>query len=365
MITIIGGGVFGLAIGWYLAQAGREVTILEKGEAGRGATWAAAGMLMPWKLSDAFSPALFDLQRASHQQWPAFAETLTTTTGIALDYQTEGRYFVALMDKAVIRLRRQYKFHRELDFDVSWLSGQEVREREPNLGPKVLAAIFTSMAHHVDNRQLALALQTAFEQAGGRLQTQTPVEAVVIEAGQVRGVQLATGLLPSRTVILAAGAWSGQIGGLPEDLRGIVRPRKGQTLTLQMSPDAPLLTQPVLGPVYLVPRSDGRLIVGTTVEREAGFDVRSTVSGVYHILRKACDVVPRVKELPVIEMGAGLRPTGPHRLPVIGPTPIKGLVLATGGHSYGILLTPAAAKAVSHFILRGDVPPLIAPFVPN
>ncbi len=365
MIHIIGGGVFGLAIGWRLAQVGQAVTILEKDQVGRGATWAAAGMLMPWKLSDGFNDALFALQRASHERWPTFAEAVERAGQVELDYQTAGRYFVALMDKAATRLRRQYDFHRHFGFPVEWLSGQAARSREPNLGPRVLAAIYTSLAHHVDNRQLVTALCRAFRQAGGVLHEQTRVVEIVTGAGRVQGVRTATAFLPSDTVILAAGAWSGQIPGLPQDLSGLVRPRKGQTLMLQMSSDEPLLRQPVLGPVYLVPRADGRLVVGTTVEREAGFDNLPTVSGIYHILRKARNMVPRVTELAVVEMSAGLRPTGPARLPVLGPTAVEGLLMATGGHSYGILLTPIVAESISHLALTGQTAPLIAPFRPG
>lgn len=363
MIAIIGGGVFGLAIGWKLAKAGRRVTIFEKGQAGRGATWAAAGMLMPWKLSRSFSQELFDLQRESRRLWPQFASDLIDYANIDIDYQTNGRYFLALMDNAAQRLRRQFEFHRDIGFPVEWLSGDEVREREPYLGPKVVAANFTPMAHSVDNRRLVPALRQAFLRAGGILREQAGVSEILIDQNRVDGIRLAQETIRAETVILAAGAWSGQIAGIPPNLQGIVRPRKGQTLTLQMSPATPLIERPLLGPVYLVPRRDGRLIVGTTVEREAGFDTQPTAGGMFHILRKARNMVPSIDDFPILEIGAGLRPTGPDRLPVLGPTEVEGLVIATGGHSYGILLSPLVAQTICRFVLQEELPPLITPFV--
>lgn len=365
MIAIIGGGVFGLSIGWYLARSGRAVTIFERGRVGQGATWAAAGMLMPWKLSDSFNDDLFALQRDSHQRWPQFAQELSAVSDIPLHYQTDGRFFVALFDNAVQRLERQYHFHHDLGFPVEWLSGDEARQREPNLGPNVLAAIFTPMAHHVDNRNLILALRDAFLAAGGQLREQTDVQELLIADERVHGLRLPGETCPAETVIIAAGAWSGQLPGLPQPLRAVVRPRKGQMVILQMPPDAPLIKQPILGPVYLVPRPDGRLIVGATVEREAGFDARPTVGGVFHILRKALEMVPKIEDLPIIELGAGLRPTGPDRLPVLGPTGVEGLLIATGGHSYGILLSPAVAHAVCQLALTGHTLELVRPFVPK
>lgn len=366
MIAIIGGGVFGLSIGWYLARAGRAVTIFEQGQVGRGATWAAAGMLMPWKLSDNFSLDLFSLQQTSYQQWPEFAQELSAQTGVDLDYQTKGRYFLALMDKAIHRFRRQFDFHQSIDFPVEWLSGQQARQCLPQLGPEVLAAMFCPLGHWVDNRKVVTALRKAYLQAGGVLYEQTTVLEILREGQQVQAVRHVEGVTPAESVIIANGAWSGDlltdVWPISEQQR--VRPRKGQTLILQMTPQQPLVEQSLLGPVYLVPRTDGRLIIGTTVEREAGFNTSPTAAGVYHILRKAMSMVPAIGDLPLIELNAGLRPTAPNRLPVLGPTNIKGLILASGGHSHGILLTPAVAQAISQWVMQGKLLDSIRPFMP-
>lgn len=365
MIAIIGGGIFGLSIGWNLVRAAQPVTIFDQGRVGRGATWAAAGMLMPWKLSSIFSPDLFALQRESHQMWPDFAAEVSTTARAMLEYHQEGRYFLALSDQAQKRLYKQYDFHRQIGFALEWLSADELRAREPHVGPKVQAAVFSSMGHWIDTRQLAEALRSAFLRDGGILREQTAVSEVVHANGRVRGVRAKGELFKAGTVIVAAGAWSRQIAGLPEPLQLAVRPVKGQLVTLQMPQNDPLIRQPMIGPVYLVPRANGRLIVGTTVEREAGFDTQPTVSGVLQILNRAQDVLPAVVQLPIVEVGAGLRPTGPDRLPVLGKTSIAGLLAATGGHSYGILLAPAVARSMTKLVLSGVTPLLIQPFAPE
>jgi glycine oxidase len=361
MIIVIGGGIFGLAIGWSLARAGRPVTLLERDEVGQGATYVAAGMLMPWKLSNSFNQDLFILQWESHQRWPQFAQDLRASAEVNFTYQTDGRYFVALDEKAQKRLQKQYQFHHRLGFSLEWLTSAEARRRESALGPKVQAAIFSPLGHRVDSRRLIVALKQAFLRAGGILREQTPVLDILIEGNRVSGVRLVSETLQAETVILAAGAWSGQLGGLPVSLRSLIQPLKGQTLTLHM-PSGPLLHHPVIGPVYLVPRPDDTLLLGTTVEEEAGFDLQPTVAGVLDILNKAQEIVPGIRELPLINMEAGLRPTGPDRLPVLGPTGVEGLIMASGGHSYGILLAPIVAQAITQLVLTNQMPDLIRPF---
>lgn len=365
-ILIIGGGVFGLTIGWMLARERQSVTVLEQGQAGRGATWAAAGMLMPWKLSDSFSDDLFALQRHSHQLWPVFAADLTRATGIYLAYQTEGRYFISVSEQSARRMRRQFEFHREAGLPVEWLTGDQARQQQPVLGPEVTAAIFSPAGHWIDNRQVVPALREAFLRAGGTLREHIQVKGIIVENNDVRGVHLADGgPIPANTVIVAAGAWSSQLEGLPLLLRDMVHPRKGQMLVLQMDTVSPLVRHNFIGPVYLVPRPDGRLIIGTTVERDAGFNTQPTAGGVFHMLRKARQMVPGVDDLPLKEFSAGLRPTALERLPLLGPTNVNGLLAAMGGHSYGILLAPAVGQAIAHVVLTGEVPDLIAAFVPK
>lgn len=364
MITIIGGGVFGLAIGWYIARSGHNVTIIEQNHVGHGATWSAAGMLMPWRLSTSFNEDLFNLQQKSYQYWPTFVDELTQQTNISIDYLTCGRYFIATTPKAVERLRWQYQFHQKVGFPLQFLEGDMVQQRLPKIGSNILAAIFTTMAHQVDNRHLAMALRDSFIKAGGELLEETPVQGIIIEQNQVQGLRLPNKLLKTDTVVLAAGAWSGQLIDWADKPTNLVRPLKGQTLTLQMNPDRPLLTHQIVGPCYFVPRGDGRLILGSTFDREDKFDIRPTVKGMYRILTKALEILPDIKALPVLEISSGLRPTAPDRLPIIGATQVKGLTIATGGHSHGILLSPIVAQTVGDLVLTGKTSDLIKPFQP-
>lgn len=361
-IYIVGGGICGLGIGWYLTRAGRAVTVLERDRAGRGATWAAAGMLAPQVEAEPGEEGLQDLLLESRDMWADFAAELEAASGETVGYRTEGTLVVALDRDDAEQLQFQYEFQRDLGLELEWLSGYEARQREPHLARTVVAAIYSALDHQVDNRKVAVALRKAFLRAGGELCEQTEVQEVVVDGGRVRGVRTADELLPATTVVLAAGAWSRTIGGLPDAVRPPVRPVKGQMLAVQMPERAPLLEHVIWSPeVYLVPCNDGRLLVGATVE-EQGFDTELTAGGLFELLRGAWETLPGIYDLPITEMWTGLRPGSRDDAPILGPTDVEGLVLATGHHRNGILLAPVTAKAVSDFILTGELPEIAQPF---
>jgi glycine oxidase len=351
-----------LAIGWRLARAGSSVDIFERGEAGHGASWAAAGMLAAGIEAEPGEAPLYALNRLSQELWPGFAAELEAASGLAVGYRGEGTLAVALTRDDVGQLRFHYDYQRSLGIALEWLSGAEARRREPCLAPGLAAAVFSPRDHQVDNRRLVAALRRAFLAAGGRLHEHTPVAAVDIEGGRARGVRLAEQRHPADIVVLAAGAWSAELPGLPPAAQPPVRPVKGQMLALRMDPAAPLLRHVVWTPkVYLVPRGDGRLIVGGTVE-ERGFDASLTAGGVFALLEGAWRAVPGIEELAIDEMWVGFRPGSRDDAPMLGPSPVDGLVLATGHHRNGILLTPVTADRVSRFILSGEVDEAIRPF---
>jgi len=366
-VLIVGGGVCGLGIGWRLAQVGRPVAVLEQREVGPNslpaATWASAGMLAPHVEAEPGEERLLPLLLESHARWPAFAQELKEASGIDVGYRTEGTLVVALDRDQVERLRFQYEFQRKLGLELTWLSGDAVRQREPHLSRNVIAALYSPHDHQVDNRQVLLALRQAFLAAGGVLREHASVAEILVEKGEVQGVRLISGeILHAPVVVVAAGAWSATLPGLPPEARPPVRPVKGQMLALQTPPDAPLLHHVVWGrDVYLVPRKDGRLLVGATVE-EKNFDARLTAGGVYTLLRRAWEVLPGIDEAPIVEMWAGLRPGSRDDAPILGATPVKGLILATGHYRNGILLAPITADAVSHLILTGETPESIRNF---
>jgi len=358
-VAVIGAGVSGLGIGWRLALAGCPVTVFERGEAGRGASWAAAGMLAAGLEAEPGEERLLALNLEAQRLWPAFRDQLEAASGIGIGYREEGTIAIALTRDDMERLRFAFDFQRRHGIGLEWLSALEARRLEPHLRPGLAAAALSRSDHQVDNRRLVLALKEAFVAAGGTLREHAEVSALDLEAEHVRGVVVEGDRHAADVVVLAGGAWSAGLEGVPAAARPPVRPVKGQMLALRMDPAQPLLRHVLWAPKgYLVPKADGRLIVGGTVE-ERGFDGELTAGGVLALLEAAWRALPAIEELPVDELWTGFRPTSRDDAPILGPTPIEGLFLATGHHRNGILLTPVTALAVSEAILSGRVPEII------
>jgi glycine oxidase len=363
-IAVVGGGVIGLGIGWRLAAAGCRVDIFERGEAGRGASHAAAGMLAAGVEVEPGEEGMLPLNRRSQALWPEFAAELKDLTGVDVELRTDGTMVIALTGDDVGRLRFQFDLQQRLGLPHEWLSGTEARRREPCLHPGTAAAIFASGDHQVENRKLVQALRIAFERVGGHLHEHAEVREIRIENGQATGLKSGPDgrSHDADVVILAAGAWSRGIAGLPDAVRPPVRPVKGQMAALRMDPREPLLRHVLWTPgVYLIPRRDGRLLIGATVE-ECGFDDRLTAGGVMSLLEGAWRALPGVEELPIDELWVGFRPGSRDDAPILGPCALEGLVLATGHHRNGILQTPVTADGVAHLVLTGEIPDIIRPF---
>ena len=361
-VAIVGAGICGLGIGWRLAQAGAEVEVFERGEAGRGATWSAAGMLAAGVETEPGEERLLELNLLGRETWPAFARELEAASGLDIGYRDEGTLVVAPTRDDAGRLRATFDFQRGLGLDLDWLTPAEARRREPCLGPNLAGAVYSALDHQVDNRAVARALKTAYMAAGGRLHEGSEVTGLDLEAGRLRGLWVGERRVRADVVVLAAGSWSQDLPGLPEAARPPVRPVKGQMLALAMAPEAPLLSHVLWAPgIYLVPRKGGRLVVGATVE-EKGYDDRMTAGGVFALLEAAWRAVPAVEELPIEEMWVGFRPTSRDDAPILGPTPLDGLFLATGHHRNGILLAPATADLMSRAVLSGVLPAPLRPF---
>ena len=361
-VAVIGGGICGLGIGWRLAAAGCRVEIFERGEAGREASWAAAGMLAAHVETEPGEEALLALNLESQAAWPAFAAELAAVSGVDLGYRDEGTLVVAAHRDDVAELRNTYEFQRGLGLDISWLTGGQARRLEAHLAPGVSGAVFSRKDHQVDNRQLVTALRAAYLAAGGALHEHVNVDAVDIAGNRARGVVVDGRLHEADVVLLSAGAWSYDIDGLPPLARPPVRPLKGQVISLRMDPRAPVVDHVVWGPgIYIVPRGDGTLILGATVE-DKGFDRDLTAGGIFRLLEAAWEILPQIEELPVKEMWVGFRPTSRDDAPILGPTPVDGLVVATGHHRNGVLLAPVTIDAVSRFVLDGHIRTAIQPF---
>ena len=363
--VVIGAGVIGLAIAWRLAQGGCTVSVYDRGAVGRGASWAAAGMLAAAVETEPGEEPLLDLTLESQRQWPGFARELEAASGTVLGYRDEGTIVVALNRDDADHLRFTYEFQKGLGLDLEWLSGAAARQREPHLRPGIPAAVLSRGDHQVENRAVVTALAVAAKEAGGVIHEHCAVRELELSGGRVRGVVTARGGEPADVVILAAGAWSREIGGIPPAYLPPVRPIKGQMLSLRMDPRAPLLRHVLWLPRgYLVPRLDGRLVIGATVE-ERGFDGEVTAGGLLALIEGAWRALPAIEELPVAETWVGFRPGSRDDAPMLGPSGIDGLIVATGHHRNGILLTPVTAEAISRFVLTGRLPEHLQPFSPQ
>ena len=366
-IIIIGGGVIGLSIGWQLVKAGAAVTIHERGQAGRGASWAAGGMLGPIAEAHIAELDLLKLSNQSLARYPEWVDELETETEMSIGYRAEGTLIIGIEPDDTYQLRHAYTLYQDLGLNVEWLSGQEAREIEGALSPYVTAAIRCETDHQVDNRLMVQALQRAYQRRGGVLHQNSSIERIVIENRSVTGVQTQEGFQSADVYILAAGCWSGQVSGLPDTIIPPVRPVKGQMLALQMHEGVMLrnVIRTVKArypmPIYLVPRTDGRLIVGATTE-ELGFDTDLIVGGIYELLHGAFEAVPGIYKLPLIETWTGLRPGSSDNAPILGKTPVENLIYATGHYRNGILLTPITAYEISKLILTGETSETITPF---
>jgi glycine oxidase len=355
-LIVVGAGVIGLTVAWRARAKGMSVTVLERGEIGMGTSQVAAGMLAPVaevEFGEAGRSAL-ELGLHSAELWPGFAAELRQVSGEDVGLRRTGTLVLARDEDEVRELERQIAFRESLGLRTTRLLGSEAREREPGLAPAMRLALEAADDHSVDPRRVLVALRRACELAGVQLRERAPVARIELDdaGAQVTGVVLEGGeVVFARRLVIAAGAWSGSPLGLPAEACVPVRPVKGQILRLR-DPAGPGLLERVVRfqGGYLVPRADGRYVLGATVE-ERGFERHATAGGVYELLREAHEVVPGVSELQIEELSVGLRPGTPDNLPVIGAGALAGLIWATGHYRNGILLAPLTAELVLQTLL--------------
>lgn len=363
--VVAGAGVNGLAIAWRLAQAGCDVDVYDAGAAGGGATRAAAGMLAASAEAEPGEGALVELGRESQAMWPAFARELEAATGIDPGYRETGLVVAAMNRDEAAKLEFDHRLQRDFGLPTHWLSGGDLRRLEPHLASGAVAGLHSPEDHQADNRALARALLAAARAAGARVHEHTPVQAVDVRQGRARGLWVGDALVPADAVVVATGAWTAELEGIPDAVRPPVRPIKGQMLSLRMNPERPLVHHVLWAPtVYMVPRADGRLLIGGTVE-ERGFDDSMTAGGVYALLQAAWRAVPAIEDLAIDEMWAGFRPGSRDDAPILGESDVEGLWFATGHHRNGILLAPLTAEALSREMLSGETVSALERFRPG
>ncbi|MGI5468279.1 glycine oxidase ThiO [Streptomyces sp. CA-132043] len=367
-VVIVGGGLAGLVTAWRATQRGLRTTVVDPAPGG-GAARVAAGMLAAVTELHYGEETLLGLNLDSAARYPAFAAELAEASGRELGYRRCGTLAVALDADDRAHLRELHALQRRCGLDSEWLTGRECRKLEPMLAPGVRGGLRVDGDHQIDPRRLATALLTACERAGVAF-VRDRAGRLSVADGRATGVELADGTpLPAGQVVLAAGSFSGLLAGVPEHVRPPVRPVKGQVLRLKIpAAYGPFLSRTVRavvrgGPLYLVPRENGDMVVGATSE-ELGWDTTVTAGGVYELLRDAHELVPGITELPLVETIAGLRPGSPDNAPLLGPSALPGLLMATGHFRNGVLLTPVTGDIMAHALTAGELPEEARPFTP-
>ena len=363
-VVIVGGGVVGLAVAWALARKGFRPLVIDRPRRGGEASWAAAGMLAPVSEVDVEGPALIDFGIESLRRFPAFVAELEAESGGSCRFRTEGSLWVALTRDEDEEVARLESIMQARSLPVRRLLPREILEREPYLSARVVAGLLVEGDLQVDPRALVSRLTEALARRGGEL-----LRGLVSEVSRAGPGRLAlrlqaegaeTSLVATRLVI-ATGAWTDEGIALPIRAPG-VRPVKGQIVRLR---GARILRHVIRNPeCYLVPREDGELLLGATIE-EQGFDIEPTAGAVLDLLRHSWRVLPGLYDMQLSEVSVGLRPALADHLPVIGVSEIEGLYLATGHFRNGILLAPATAHFLAEAIATGHPHAALEPFSPD
>lgn len=366
-VAVVGGGVIGLACAWRSARRGLEVTVLDPAP-GMGASWAAAGMLAPLGEASPNESELFPLATDSLSRWPAFAADLEADSGAVVGLRREGTLAVAFDEDDRRHLADVLDRATSFGLSSDWLAGRACRRLEPALHPRVRGGFEIPSDLQVDNRAVIRALVAVVE-ATTSLRREAVTELLPGDRGRPHRLLTTSGeVVEADRVVLATGAASSPIAGIPEACRPPVRPVRGDIARLKGDPDAPLLNRVIRAHVegcfvYLVPRRNGEVVVGATSE-EGGYRIESRAGAVHELLHGALAVVPALSELELVEVIARLRPATPDNAPVIGPSALEGLIVATGHYRNGFLLGPVTADAVVAALVGESGPMSATPFTP-
>ena len=346
-VIVVGAGIIGCSIARELARRRLHVLLLDRQEPGKEASWAAAGMLTP-AAESAESLPLVPFAKASLALYDGFVADVEQSSGQKTGYRREGALEVFFGEGADARLARWLASVCPTGFEPQRLRAADLRQMESALAPDAAAGALFADEGSVDNRLLSAAVAEAARREGAELRAGAEVLRIVGAGGRAAGVETRQGRFAARHIVLAAGSFTAQIQGAERYAPTI--PARGQMAALR--PATMPLRRVVRGPSYLVPRSDGRLLIGATVER-AGFERAVTPAGIGRLLADAVRMVPALADAPIVETWCGFRPDTPDHLPILGPTDIEGLWFATGHFRNGILLAPATAQALADWITEG------------
>jgi glycine oxidase len=348
--VIAGGGLIGGAIALELALAGVRVAIFELGEPGREASWASAGILSPAPENPATIP-LVPLGKASMSLYPQFVARVEEISGQEVGFRAKGTVEALFSRDAARELSTHVALHHGWGLRAEAISAVDARELEPALSPEVEAAVLRPDEASVDNRALTQAVLAAARKSGAEIFAHREVRGIWREKQRCAGLLFENERVSANWTIIAAGSFSASIAGV--DTYAPVRPAKGQMVSLRAER---LKIERVLwsDKIYLVPRNDGRILAGATVEY-VGFDRKVTAGALAKVLSGALELAPDLAQARVEETWAGLRPDSPDHLPILGPADIDGLMIATGHFRSGILLTPITARLIREWITEQRV----------
>jgi glycine oxidase len=351
-VAIIGAGIIGLSIGWQLARANMSVTILDQRHAGKQASWAAAGMLAPYSEAGFIKSDLIEMGKQSLALYPQFLKELQEDSRHALPIEREGTLCAAIDRDDREWLQRQYAFKKSQGMPVHWLSGEEAREIEPLLSPRVASAIWIPSEMQINNHLLIPALKKAFLAQGGSLAECMKITQARMDFDNAWTIQAESGKCYLTDVVInSAGAWANEIQSLFFAEKTTVHPVKGQILSLKMQQHL-LLKHMIRTPrVYLAPKQEGVVRVGATSE-DQGFNEDSTAGATMELLQNAWEIIPAISEYTIGETFVGLRPVTIDHMPVIGASSVKGAYQAVGHGRSGILLAPYTAYTIKQLITK-------------
>lgn len=357
-VAVIGGGLIGLCCARWLSKEGLRVVLLERHRVGREASSAAAGMLAP-HFEAPMNPQLFLLGLQSLRLFPDLSEGLFEETGIDVGYDRHGTLALYFDSEEFAQSKSKHRWQVDMGAQLQWLTREEVLRQESTISDELVGALYIPNDHQVDNCELVRALLEALIQSGVHIYEDHPVTEVLVEDGRVIGVRSESEKFASRWVINAAGCWAGDI--VPQ-VWTPVRPVRGQMVALDMRGIAHIRHVLHAHRIYLVPRRNGHLLVGATVE-EAGFENKTTVGGIAALLTQVVKISAKMREMPVVATWSGLRPGSRDDLPMLGPTEIEGYLLATGHFRNGILLAPITAQLLRDYIVSEEISELVKPFL--
>jgi glycine oxidase len=349
-VVIAGGGVIGGAIALELARAGLRVAVFDRQQPGQEASWASAGILSPAPENPG-AVSMVPLGKASMSLYPEFVAQVEEISGTSVGYRPKGTLEALFSHDTKAELSTIIALHHGLGLRAEPLRPEDARELEPSLSEEVEAAVLRPEEASVDNRALTAAILQAAKRRGAEIFSGDGAKAIWREGNRCAGLVLQTEKVEANWTIIAAGCFSATIEGVAPFAP--VRPAKGQMAALRADE---VKIERVLWSekIYLVPRNDGRILAGATVEH-AGFDKRVTAGGIEKILSAAIDLAPGLANARIEETWAGLRPDSPDHLPILGPTDIDGLLMATGHFRSGILLTPITARLIREWITEQRV----------